>query len=180
MCEMTDRTERGAPMQVCQARAQYVRWLLVAKDLSPHTVRAYEGDVAAFERALGAEADVERIDEDVVIGFLEGLRTSGLSPRSIRRRSARLKGFCRWLVATGALDADPSANVPIVVGRSRPLPRIVPNHELDLLLRSLRANAGLVRAANASAVIRRPHDSTTLLAVTLMVATGARVHEVVD
>jgi integrase/recombinase XerC len=167
-------------MQVRHARVQYVRWLLVVKDLSPHTIRAYDSDVAAFERAFGGGANVERIDEDVVIGFLEGLRTQGLSPRSIRRRAAGLKGFCRWLVTVGALDMDPSANVPIVVGRSRSLPRIVPNHELDLLLRSLQANAGLASVTNASAVLRRPHDSTTLLAVALMVATGARVHEVVD
>jgi hypothetical protein len=38
-----------ARMQVCQAREQYVRWLLVAKDLSPHTVRADESDIAALE-----------------------------------------------------------------------------------------------------------------------------------
>jgi hypothetical protein len=29
-------------MQLCQAREQYFRWLLVTKDLSPHTIRAYE------------------------------------------------------------------------------------------------------------------------------------------
>lgn len=32
----------GAGMQVCHAREQYFRWLLVTKDLSPHTIRAYE------------------------------------------------------------------------------------------------------------------------------------------
>jgi integrase/recombinase XerC len=167
-------------MQVRQARAQYVRWLLVANDLSPHTIRAYDGDIAAFERAFGERTGVEQIDEDVVVGFLERLRAEGLAPRSIRRRAAGLKGFCRWLVATGALDVDPSAGVPVLVGRSRALPRVVPNHELDLLLHSLRSNAGFGRAADASAVLRRPHDSTTLLAVALMVATGARVHEVVE
>jgi hypothetical protein len=34
-------------MQLCEAREQYVRWLLVAKDLSPHTIRAYDSDIAA-------------------------------------------------------------------------------------------------------------------------------------
>ena len=166
-------------MQVRQAREQYVRWLMVAKDLSPHTVRAYKSDVAAFERAVGPGLRVEKIDEDVIVSFLEGLRTEGLSPRSIRRRAAGLKGFCRWLVARGALDSDPSAGVPVLAGRSRTLPRVVPQHELDLLLHWLRVTAGLGHAADTNAVLRRPHESTTLLAVALMVATGARVHEVV-
>jgi hypothetical protein len=32
----------GAHMQVCHAREQNFRWLAVTKDLSPHTIRAYE------------------------------------------------------------------------------------------------------------------------------------------
>ena len=40
-------------MHVCQAREQYVRWLAVTKDLSPHTIRAYDSDIATFERHLG-------------------------------------------------------------------------------------------------------------------------------
>jgi site-specific recombinase XerC len=49
-------------MQVCQAREQYVRWLLVAKDLSPQTIRAYESDIAALAR-LSAAARASRIVE---------------------------------------------------------------------------------------------------------------------
>jgi integrase/recombinase XerC len=164
---------------VREAREKYVHWLLVAKDFSSHTVRAYDGDVAAFERYVGPRAQVEEIDENVVVRFLEGLRAEGLSPRSIRRRAAGLKSFCRWLVAEGGLDVDPSAGISVPAGRSRTLPRVVPQHELDLLLRWLRVTAGFGRAVDASTVLRRPHDSTTLLAVALMIATGARVHEVV-
>lgn len=164
---------------VREAREEYIRWLLVAKDFSSHTVRAYDGDVAAFERCVGPSAQVKEIDENVVVRFLEGLRAEGLSPRSIRRRAAGLKSFCRWLVAEGSLDVDPSAGISVLAGRSRTLPRVVPQHELDLLLRWLRVTAGFGRAADASTVLRRPHDSTTLLAVALMLATGARVHEVV-
>jgi hypothetical protein len=34
--------EWGLHMHVCHAREQHFRWLLVTKDLSPHTIRAYE------------------------------------------------------------------------------------------------------------------------------------------
>jgi site-specific recombinase XerD len=58
-------------MQVCHAREQYFRWLLVTKDLSPHTIRAYESDIAAFERHLGVRALVNQIDRDPLLAFME-------------------------------------------------------------------------------------------------------------
>ena len=167
-------------MQVYQARKQYVRWLLVAKDLSPHTIRAYDSDIAAFERYLGALAVVRQIDQDDIVDFIEALRGGGLAPKSIQRRVSGLRGFCKWLPSRGFLDRDPSAGVSTARGKSRVLPRIVPAHELDRLLQSLRSTAGLSAATDANHVLRRPHESTTLLAVALMVATGARVHEVVS
>jgi len=166
-------------MQVCQAREEYVRWLLVTKDLSPHTVRAYDGDIATLERHLGARARVSRIDRENLVGFLEAQRATGLAPRSIRRRASGLRGFCRWLLSVGLLDDDPWAGTTVAVGRSRELPRIVPAHDLDRLFRLLRRRAEVQDAPGPDEVLARPHEATTLLAVALMVATGVRVNEVV-
>jgi len=58
-------------MQVCHAREQYFRWLLVTKDLSPHTIRAYKSDIAAFERYLGVRALVNQIDREPLVAFME-------------------------------------------------------------------------------------------------------------
>ncbi|HEX4438417.1 MAG TPA: tyrosine-type recombinase/integrase [Solirubrobacteraceae bacterium] len=175
-----NQRQSGESMQVGQARTQYLRWLLAARDLSPHTIRAYGSDIAAFERHLGSSMPVRQIDRDSVLGFLEQLRADGLSAKSIRRRLAGLRGFCRWLCSQDHLDSDPSAEVHASVGRSRVLPRVVPRHELDCLLHSLRFSAGLKEVTDANQVLRRPTETTTLLATALMVATGARVHEVVD
>ncbi len=166
-------------MNVCQARERYVRWLIVTKDLSPHTIRAYDSDIAAFERYLGKPAVVGEINQDRIVGFMESLRAGGLSPRSIRRRVSGLRGFCRWLCSQGLLDSDHSAGIPVLAGRSRALPHVLPQHELDLLLQALRSTAGLGDEPAPTQVLSRPYESTTLLAVALMVATGARVHEIV-
>jgi len=166
-------------MRVCQAHEQYVRWLLVTRDLSPHTIRAYDSDIAAFERHLGIRALVNQIDQDRLVTFMEAQRTAGLSSTSIRRRASGLRGFCRWLLSCSLLDSDPWAGATVAVGRSRKLPRILPTHELDRLFISLRKTAGVEDASNSGEVLRRPHESTTLLAVALMVATGVRVNEVV-
>jgi integrase/recombinase XerC len=166
-------------MHVDQAREQYVRWLLVTRDLSPHTIRAYESDISAFERHFGARTFVNQIDRDCLVAFMEDQRAAGLSSPSIRRRAAGLRGFCRWLLSCDALDADPWMGTTIAVGRSRKLPRILLTHELDRLFLSLLRTAGINDAEASDEVLCRPHESTTLLAVALMVATGARVHEVV-
>jgi integrase/recombinase XerD len=165
-------------MQVCQAREQYVRWLLVTRDFSPHTIRAYDGDIAAFERHLGVRASVRHIDRDRLVAFLEEQRAAGLSSSSIRRRASGLRGFCRWLLSRCLLDADPWVGASVAVGRSRKLPRFLPTHELDRLFLFLRKAAGV--GDSREEVLDRPHESTTLLAVALMVATGVRVTEVVS
>jgi len=167
-------------MKVCQAREQYVRWLRVTKDLSPHTIRAYDGDIAAFERHLGTGAFVGNIDRDCLIGFMEEQRAAGLSSRSIRRRASGLRGFCSWMLSRRLLSADPWVGTTVAVGRSRKLPRLVPAYELDRLFFSLRETAGVDDAGNSGELLDRPHESTTLLAVALMVATGVRVNEVVS
>jgi site-specific recombinase XerD len=166
-------------MQVCDAREQYVRWLTVTRDLSPHTIRAYAGDIGSLERHLGCHMFVQDIDRDRLIAFLEALRASGLSSTSIRRRASGLRGFCKWLQARDLLTSDPWAGTPIAVGRARKLPRILPTHELDRLLAALRKAAAIDRISDPPQVLWRPHESTTLLAVALMVATGMRVNEVV-
>ncbi len=63
--------------------------------------------------------------------------------------------------------------------RSRVLPRVLSAHDLQRLLRSLERAAD-VRAGVTRSPLRRPDEATTLLAVTLMVVTGARVHEAVS
>src|SRR5688572_26410730 len=106
-------------MEVSQARAQYIRWLLVTRDLSPHTVRAYDGDIAVFERHLGSRASVRDIDRDRLIAFIEEQRAAGLSSASIRRRASGLRGFCRWLRSRRLLEADPWTGTSVAVGRAR-------------------------------------------------------------
>jgi site-specific recombinase XerD len=166
-------------MHVSQAREQYLRWLLVAKDLSPHTIRAYESDIAIFERYLGHRASVDGIDRECLIGFMERQQAEGLSAKSIRRRVSGLRGFCKWMLLQRVTDFDPSVDVTVTAGRSRTLPRIVPTHELKCLLFSLQKDACVGDHCDSHTVLTQPHQSTTLLAVALMLATGARVNEVV-
>ncbi len=165
-------------MHIDEAQQQYMRWLRITRDLSPHTLRAYETDVAAFGRYVGRGAQVRGIDRDCLVAFVEALRDAGLSPPSIRRRIAGVRGFCRWMLSTQLLEDDPLVGLTLPTGRARRLPRVIPEHELNLLFRHLQRAAQIVGKPHARAVRARPHQSTTLLGVALMLATGMRVHEV--
>jgi site-specific recombinase XerD len=167
-------------MQISQARDEYLRWLLVARNLSPHTIRAYQGDVAALERHLGRRAPVRAIDHDRLVAFLEEQQAAGLCSTSLKRRASGVRGFCKWLLARRLLDADPWVGAPMTIGRPRRLPRFLPSHELDRLLRSLCRAAAVGEAREFDEVLDRPHAATTLLGTILMVATGVRVSEVVS
>ncbi len=166
-------------MEIGLAREQYIRWLLLTKDLSPHTIRAYDSDITVFERYLDVESTIAEINRDHLMAFVEDQRAAGLSSTSIRRRASALRGFCRWLLSRGLLDSDPWAGTSLAAGRSRKLPRVLPSHELDQLFLFLRRASRVNDLSDTDQLLKRPHESTTLLAVALMVATGVRVHEAV-
>lgn len=167
-------------MPLSQARQGYLRWLLATRDLSPHTLRAYEGDLASFEHFAGTAVHVEDLDRSTLVNFLESQRASALSPASLRRRASALRGFSRWLLAQGLIANDPWVGASVAAGRGRKLPRVLPAGDLDRLLAFLSQIAGVGFAQTDPDLIReKPHESTTLLAVALMVSTGVRVHEVV-
>ncbi len=166
-------------MRLCDAHDQYLRWLSATKDLSPHTLRAYSGDIETLSRHFGDHGTIALIDRDSMIAFMEAQRAAGLSARSLRRRASGLRGFCRWLVMHDLLATDPWLGTAIAAGRPRKLPRIVPAHDLERLLDWLRGAAALPSASDLAAPLKRPHESTTLLAVALMLATGLRVNELV-
>lgn len=168
-------------LQLSQAREGYLRWLHATRDLSPHTVRAYEGDLASFQRYGGAGRDVEALDSSTLVDFVESQRSDGLSPASLRRRISALRGFSKWLLAQGLIESDPWPGASIAAGRGRKLPRVLSAADVDRLLSLLRQIAGLGSGGARPNIVRNhPHESTTLLAVALMVSTGVRVHEVVS
>jgi integrase/recombinase XerD len=165
-------------MKISVARERYVDSLSAMRDLSPHTIRAYRGDLIAFERHLGPAAATEEIDRQHLLAFIERQRGAGLSLISIKRRASTLRGFCRWLKASELLIDDSVLDLSITAARTRQLPRFVPPSELRRLLVHLRRGVGFGDASNERTTLHNPHQATTLLAVLLMLTTGVRVQEV--
>jgi integrase/recombinase XerC len=111
-------------MQLRDARGRYIQWLRTTKDLSPHTLRAYDADILAFERHLGRTATVTSIRRDNLVAFVEVQRVAGISPTSLKRRASGIRGFCKWLVSADLLESDPFQGAVIASVRSRRLPKL--------------------------------------------------------
>jgi site-specific recombinase XerD len=166
-------------MRLRVARDEYLRWLRVTRNRSAHTVRAYRGDIAALEHYVGREAVVDQIDRSCLVGFLEAQQAAGLAPSSIKRRASGVRGFCRWLVSSARLQTDPWAGIAISLGRARRLPRVVSDAALQRLLISLERKA-LGTERRFGGTPENADDFTTLVAVSVMLATGVRVNELVS
>lgn len=166
-------------MRVQDARSSFVQWLQLARGLSSHTVRAYDGDLAAFQLFLGSDCDVRHITDMQITGFVESQRQLGLSPATVIRRVAALRTFFKWLLARRVINFNPLSETSLSLRKPRSLPRSVPRNDLRCLLREMRRSAAVGAEPTCEDVSRRPHQSTSLLGVCLMISTGIRVGELV-
>jgi site-specific recombinase XerD len=67
--------------------------------------------------------------------YLAHLTTRQFARRSIARKTAAIRRYYRWLLATGVVDVDPTSGVSVPAGGGR-LPRVLDQRELSGLLDS--------------------------------------------
>jgi integrase/recombinase XerD len=113
----------------------FLQHAAVERGLSPRTLEAYARDLARFlAHAAGQGVErVEQLERRHVSGFLEALAADGLAPRSRARMLVATRRFLRFLLATGALAADPCEGV-VGPRPGRALPRLLRPDESAALL----------------------------------------------
>jgi site-specific recombinase XerD len=166
-------------MELCSAQQHFIDWLKTNRDLSPHTIRAYQCDLTALRTYAGNNLEIDGISEDLMVKFVASQRAAGISGSSIRRRLAALRSFSKWLTSNNQLEQDPWLHVSIRIQKPHRLPRQVPKLELTQLIDFLCQSARLSRTTPPKAPLKRPNDATTLVAVVVMFTTGLRVGETV-
>jgi site-specific recombinase XerD len=103
--------------------------------LSDNTVAAYRSDVQSFATWCARSDLLEpgSVKRATVRRYLAHLTTRQFARRSIARKTAALRRYYRWLVASGAVQVDPTSGVSVPAGNGR-LPRVLDQRELSGLL----------------------------------------------
>lgn len=97
------------PPGLAAARAEFVRHLALELDRSPHTVRAYDGDLASLlqHAADTGVSAVGELDVHLLRSWLARLRAEGASRATLARRGSTARTFTAWAHRTGRLGTDP-------------------------------------------------------------------------
>jgi integrase/recombinase XerC len=89
--------------------AAFERHLAAERGLSPHTVRAYLGDVGALleHACAGGLDDLAALDVGLIRAWLAAQHASGASRATLARRTAAARAFTAFAHSRGWLDRDP-------------------------------------------------------------------------
>jgi integrase/recombinase XerC len=110
---------------------QFLR-ALKERNASPHTIKAYTGDLEAFAAYVG-EAGWADIDHVRIRGFLSHLYERGLSKTSVARALAAVRSMYRWLAREGLVEQNPAALVA-TPKLPKKLPRVPTIEEMNAVL----------------------------------------------
>src|SRR6516164_2433587 len=116
---------------VHKAVADFLRHLR-EKNASPHTIKAYCGDLEAFAQYVGPRA-WDAIDHLTIRGFLSHLYEKGLGKTSVARSLAAVRSLYRWLAQEGVVDQNP-AKLVATPKLPKKLPRVPTIEEMNSVL----------------------------------------------
>ena len=102
------------------------------RNASPHTIKAYTGDLDAFAAYIGSRG-WEAIDHIAIRGFLSHLYDKGLSKPSVARSLAAVRSLYRWLAQEGVVEQNP-AKLVSTPRLARKLPRVPTIEEVNSVL----------------------------------------------
>src|SRR5262245_4837992 len=139
--------------------------LRVERRLADHTLESYGRDLRALaEYAAGEGRSPETLDRKALDAFVGQQRTRGLSPRSVARMVAAVRGFYKFLVLDRRLEHSPADD--LTPPHAWPaLPKFLSLEEVDLLI--------------AQPDVATPLGIRDRAMIELLYATGLRVSELI-
>jgi integrase/recombinase XerC len=150
----------------------FLAFLQFNRNVSPHTLRAYETDLLQLVDSLAtrlgcrpSQVPLTAFDVDGVRGFMGELHDRGNSRASAARRLAAMRTFARYLTREGVLPDDPTALVG-APRKERTLPAHLGASDMDRLLEA--PDMSTVQGRRDRAILE------------LFYASGLRLSELVD
>jgi len=109
------------------------------RNASPHTIKAYSGDLANFAAYAGSRG-WKLIDHIAIRGFLSQLYEKGLGKTSVARSLAAVRSLYRWLGREGVVEQNP-AKLVATPRLPKKLPRVPTIEEMNSVLDGQMAEA---------------------------------------
>src|SRR5690554_1272061 len=122
------------PAALLAPAAAFLEHLEIERRVSAHTLDAYRRDLAAL--CGWAEKDgtaPEALDGARIRAFVAAEHRRGLAPSSLQRRLSACRGWYRWLLRHGRIQADPTTGVR-APRRSSDLPKVLDPDEAKALV----------------------------------------------
>jgi integrase/recombinase XerC len=114
-----------------KAVADFLRHLR-ERNASPHTIKAYSGDLDEFSAYAGSRGWGD-IDHIAIRGFLSHLYEKGLGKTSVARALAAVRSLYRWLAQEGVVEQNP-AKLVATPKLPKKLPRVPTIEEMNSVL----------------------------------------------
>ena len=111
---------------------KYEHYLTDERKTSQNTLSSYLRDIRQFGEYLAGSLYTE-VDEELLCGYIEHLRSAGKSVATVSRNIASLKNFYAWLKLTGQIEELPTGKL-VPEKASHKLPEILTAKEVELLL----------------------------------------------
>ena len=140
------------PPPMAAALAAFERHLRAERSLSPHTIRAYTGDVASLLEHAGRQGAQAPADLGLahLRGWLAGQHASGAARTTLARRGAAGRAFTAFAHRRGWLATDPGPRLGTLKAR-RALPHVLRQDEIQAVLDAAGRRAGTGVAAHGTA-----------------------------
>jgi integrase/recombinase XerC len=123
------------PASLAEALDAFAVHLRDERVRSPHTVRAYVGDVGAclgFAAEAGV-ADLADLDLPTLRAWLASMGRTGASRRSLARRVAAVRAFTAWARRQGRIGTDPAVRL-VAASPGRSIPEVLKPGQAAALL----------------------------------------------
>jgi len=109
--------------------------LRVERRLADHTLESYARDLQRLgEFAAGIDTPIARLDRRALENFVAGMMSEGMSPRSVARTVAAIRGFFRFALLAGHTASNPADDLH--APRAWPaLPKFLSVDEVERLIK---------------------------------------------
>lgn len=149
------------------ALEDYIHFLTVERQLAGNTVKSYERDLTAYIRYLAQLqlSSLNAVERPAVLGYLQKLKDSGKSARTLARHISSIRSFHQFLVREQKTAHDCTIHIELPKVEQK-LPDVLSIMEIEQLL----------NAPDASAL----QGIRDIALLELLYGTGMRVSELVS